>query len=48
MDHSDISNTVDRTCAFRVLGAATGDVILFRFLRLIREKDTEKIGYKSF
>jgi len=49
VDHRDISNTVI-TSAFRVAGAEASDLAPCSFfsMRLLREKGTEKIGYKNF
>ena len=46
MDYHHVSNTVDSSCTFRVVGAAT--VILFSLLSLVLEKATEEIGYEGF
>jgi hypothetical protein len=49
VDHDYISNTVDRTAVFRVVGGATSGVpTCSGNLSLVREKVTEKIGYKIF
>jgi hypothetical protein len=48
INQHNISNNIDSACAFRIAGTENSDLWFIQFFGVVRERKTERIGYKKF